>query len=165
MANTNLSAARNAKNDEFYTQYADIQKEVNAYLEYDPDVFKGKTILLPCDDPEWYNFTKFFAQNFERLGLKKLISTSYAIESKNFKTVYQPTLGELKMTIKEIVTKVSDDLAKYPLGWKTELKEFFAKEGKKLYTVRQRKIYQLVILCCAQHKMTSRHIRLLFVLT
>ena len=49
------------------------------------------------------------------------------------------------MTIKEIATKVSDDLAKYPLGWKTELKDFFAKEGKKLYTVRQRKIYQLVI--------------------
>ena len=94
MANTNLSAARNAKNDEFYTQYADIQKEVNAYLEYDPDVFKDKTILLPCDDPEWSNFTKFFAQNFERFGLKKLISTSYAIESKNFKTVYQPTLFE-----------------------------------------------------------------------
>jgi len=83
VANTNLSAAKNAKNDEFYTQYADIQKEVNAYLDYDPDVFRGKTILLPCDDPEWSNFTKFFAQNFEALGLKKLISTSYAVESKN----------------------------------------------------------------------------------
>jgi len=94
MANKNLSAAKNAKNDEFYTQYADIQKEVNAYLEYDPNVFKGKTVLLPCDDPEWSNFTKFFAQNFERFGLKKLISTSYAIESKNIKTLYQPTLFE-----------------------------------------------------------------------
>jgi len=94
MANKNLSAAKSAKNDEFYTQYADIQKEVNAYLEYDADVFRGKTVLLPCDDPEWSNFTKFFAQNFERFGLKKLISTSYAIESKNIKTVYQPTLFE-----------------------------------------------------------------------
>ena len=46
MANTNLSEAKNAKNDEFYTQYADIQKEVNAYIEYNPDVFRGKTILL-----------------------------------------------------------------------------------------------------------------------
>ena len=65
MANENLSKAKIAKNDEFYTQYADIQKEINAYLEYNPDVFRGKTILLPCDDPEWSNFTKFFAQNFE----------------------------------------------------------------------------------------------------
>ena len=75
--NANLSAARSAKNDEFYTQYGDIEAEMNAYVEYNPDVFKGKTILLPCDDPEWSNFTKYFASNFERFGLKKLISTSY----------------------------------------------------------------------------------------
>ncbi|MBQ9295894.1 MAG: DNA methyltransferase [Paludibacteraceae bacterium] len=92
--NANLHAANKAKNDEFYTQYADIQKEVNAYIEYNPDVFRGKTILLPCDDPEWSNFTKFFAQNFEFFGLKKLISTSYAIESKKYKTDWQPTLFE-----------------------------------------------------------------------
>lgn len=94
MANTNLANAKNAKNDEFYTQYADIQKEINAYLDYDPNVFRGKTVLLPCDDPEWSNFTKFFAQNFELLGLKKLISTSYAPESKKYKVPYQPTLLE-----------------------------------------------------------------------
>jgi len=76
--NASLGAAKNAKNDEFYTQYADIEAEMNAYVEYDPDVFRGKTILLPCDDPEWSNFTKYFASNFERFGLKKLISTSYA---------------------------------------------------------------------------------------
>lgn len=92
--NSNLSQAKAAKNDEFYTQYADIQKEVNAYIEYNLDVFRGKTILLPCDDPEWSNFTKFFAQNFEFFGLKKLISTSYAIESKNYKSDWQPTLFE-----------------------------------------------------------------------
>lgn len=91
--NSNLGAAKNAKNDEFYTQYADIQKEVNAYLEYNPNVFRGKTILLPCDDPEWSNFTKFFAQNFEEFGLKKLISTSFAPESKTIKS-WQPTLFE-----------------------------------------------------------------------
>ena len=85
MSNKNLSAAKNAKNDEFYTQYADIQKEINAYLDYNPDVFKGKTVLLPCDDPEWSNFTRFFAQNFETLGLKKLISTSYAPDAKKEK--------------------------------------------------------------------------------
>ena len=94
MANNNLFNAKNAKNDEFYTQYHDIQKEINAYLEYNPDVFKGKTVLLPCDDPEWSNFTKLFAQRFEVLGLKKLISTSYAPESKSYKYPYQPTLFE-----------------------------------------------------------------------
>lgn len=77
-ANANLSAAKTAKNDEFYTQYSDIEAEMNAYVEYNPDVFRGKTVLLPCDDPEWSNFTKYFAANFERFGLKKLISTSYA---------------------------------------------------------------------------------------
>jgi hypothetical protein len=94
MANSNLTNAKTAKNDEFYTQYHDIENEINAYLEYDPNVFENKTILLPCDDPEWSNFTKFFAQNFERLKLKKLISTSYAPESKNLKINYQPTLFE-----------------------------------------------------------------------
>lgn len=94
MPTTKLSEAKNAKNDEFYTQYEDIQREVNAYLEYNPDVFKGKTVLLPCDDPEWSNFTKFFAQNFENFGLKKLISTSFAHESKNFKGEYQLSLFE-----------------------------------------------------------------------
>ena len=82
--NKTLSAAKSAKNDEFYTQYADIQKEINAYLDYDSDTFRGKTVLLPCDDPEWSKFTRFFAENFERLGLKKLISTSYAAASKKF---------------------------------------------------------------------------------
>ncbi len=89
MANSNLTAAKKAKNDEFYTQYHDIEKEINAYLDFNPDVFRGKTLLLPCDDPEWSNFTKFFAQNFERFGLKKLISTSYAAESKPYKGSYQ----------------------------------------------------------------------------
>jgi hypothetical protein len=94
MPNSNLNEAQRAKNDEFYTQYADIEKEIAAYLEFNPDVFRGKTILLPCDDPEWSNFTKYFAQNFERFKLKKLISTSYAVESKTYKGVYQPTLFE-----------------------------------------------------------------------
>lgn len=96
MANRNLTKAKNAKNDEFYTQYQDIEKEINAYLEYNPTVFQDKTILLPCDDPEWSNFTKFFAQNFERFGLKRLISTSYAPESKLYKGAYQPTLFEIE---------------------------------------------------------------------
>ena len=84
MANSDLKAAKSGKNDEFYTQYHDIEIEMNAYLDFNPDVFRGKTILIPCDDPEWSNFTRFFAAKFDELGLKKLISTSYAPESKKF---------------------------------------------------------------------------------
>lgn len=94
MANTNLSKAKNAKQDEFYTQYADIEKEVSAYLEYNPNTFRDKVVLLPCDDPEWSNFTRYFALHFEDLGLKKLISTSYAPESKQLKETPLLTLFE-----------------------------------------------------------------------
>lgn len=94
MANRNLKEAKAAKNDEFYTQYHDIEAEMNAYLEYNAEVFRGKTVLLPCDDPEWSNFTRFFVAKFEELGLKKLISTSFAQESKNYKSDWQPTLFE-----------------------------------------------------------------------
>ena len=68
MANSNLTSAKRAKNDEFYTQYHDIEKEVGAYVEFNPDVFRDKVVFLPCDDPEWSNFTKFFAQNFQAWG-------------------------------------------------------------------------------------------------
>lgn len=79
--NTSLCDAKRAKQDEFYTQYVDIEDEINAYMNYNPDVFRGKTILLPCDDPEQSNFTKFFTLHFRDYGIKKLISTSYAPES------------------------------------------------------------------------------------
>lgn len=102
-----LSEAKKNKNDEFYTRYEDIEAEMNAYVEYNPDVFRDKTILLPCDDPEWSNFTRYFAQNFERFGIKKLISTSYAkgvgnkqitifeLESPNFDADLHETHGKI----------------------------------------------------------------------
>lgn len=90
-SNCKLHKAKNAKNDEFYTQYADIQQEIERYIEYDPNTFRGKTVLLPCDDPEWSNFTKYFAERFEQLGLKKLISTSYAPDSKSFAWNSEPS--------------------------------------------------------------------------
>jgi hypothetical protein len=96
VANQNLGDAKRAKNDEFYTQFHDIEKEMNAYLDFDENVFRDKTVLLPCDDPEWSNFTKYFAQSFERLGLKKLISTSYAPNSKPANLNQQPTLFEIE---------------------------------------------------------------------
>ena len=95
MATEFLAKAKSNKNDEFYTQWVDIESEVQAYLEFDPDVFRGKTVLCPCDDPEWSNFTKFFALHFMEYGLKKLISTSYAPESKASKEDYQISLFEL----------------------------------------------------------------------
>ncbi|ROS73574.1 adenine-specific methyltransferase EcoRI family protein [Cellulomonas sp. PhB143] len=93
--NSSLQAARDTKNDEFYTQWPDIEREINAYLEYDPDVFRGQVILCPCDDPEWSNFAKFFALHFTDFGLKKLISTSYAPDSNPAHFSYEPTLFEL----------------------------------------------------------------------
>lgn len=77
MANSNLTNAKRAKNDEFYTQYGDIQKEIGAYLEYNPDVFRGKVVYCNCDDPYESNFFRYFVLNFQKLGLKKLITTSY----------------------------------------------------------------------------------------
>lgn len=73
MANKNLTNAKNAKNDEFYTMLSDIENE----LKYYRDQFKGKVVLCNCDDPYESNFFKYFAMNFNLLGLKKLISTCY----------------------------------------------------------------------------------------
>lgn len=87
-----LGAAKQAAENEFFTEWPDIEREMNAYLEYNPDIFRGKTILLPCDDPEWSNFTKFFALHFSELGIKKLISTSYAPDSNANGMFYTPTL-------------------------------------------------------------------------
>lgn len=75
--NHTLSSAKVARRDEFYTQYVDIQKEVEAYLEFDPDTFRGKVVYCNCDDPFESNFFKYFAANFNKLGLKKLVTTSY----------------------------------------------------------------------------------------
>jgi len=77
MANKNLNKAKETKNDEFYTQYSDIQKEIEAYLEYNPDVFRGKVVYCNCDDPFESNFFRYFVLNFNKLGLKQLITTSY----------------------------------------------------------------------------------------
>jgi len=77
MPNRNLQLAKAAKNDEFYTQYQDIQKEVEKYVEYNPDVFRGKVVYCNCDDPFESNFFKYLANKFKSYGIKKLITTSY----------------------------------------------------------------------------------------
>ncbi len=73
MANKNLNAAKVAKKDEFYTQFEDIERELQHYWQH----FRGKTVLCNCDDPYESNFFKYFASRFNQLGLKKLICTCY----------------------------------------------------------------------------------------
>ena len=86
--NASLNAARSAKNDEFYTRYEDIDREMEAYLAYDPFLFRGKTVLCPCDDLERSNFTRYFSQNFSILGLTGLAVTSYRRSAPGFQYDY-----------------------------------------------------------------------------
>lgn len=79
--NVNLHKAKKEKNDEFYTQLSDIENEVKYYRNY----FRGKIVLLNCDDPEESMFWTFFAMNFEFLGLKKLISTHFSTTGSSYK--------------------------------------------------------------------------------
>lgn len=81
MGNENFGHSRRTKNDEFYTMYHDVSKEMIAYWNFDNDVFRDKVVLCPADDPEWSVFGKFFADVFEHFGIKKLICTSYAPRS------------------------------------------------------------------------------------
>jgi len=85
MANRNLTAAKNAKNDEFYTQLSDVSDELKHYKEH----FKNKIIFCNCDDPTWSAFWKYFHLNFAVLGLKKLISTHYNKENPTYKMEYK----------------------------------------------------------------------------
>lgn len=80
--NKKLNKAKAAKNDEFYTMYSDIKAEMNAYITHNPKVFRGKTILCPCDDPEESMFARYFVDNFNALGLKKLICTCISQEAR-----------------------------------------------------------------------------------
>lgn len=83
-SNGNLHKAKVNKNDEFYTQLTDIEKELMHYKEH----FKDKIVYCNCDDPEWSNFWKYFHLNFAHLGLKKLIATFYHIGNSVYKMEY-----------------------------------------------------------------------------
>src|SRR4051812_26211437 len=73
----NLKSARRSKNDEFYTQFVDIQKEIEKYLDFNPNTLRNKVVYCNCDDPYESNFFRYFVLNFNKLGLKRLITTSY----------------------------------------------------------------------------------------
>ena len=79
--NSNLHKAKKEKNDEFYTQLSDIERELGNYKGH----FKGKVVFCNCDDPEESNFWNYFALNFEFLGIKKLISTHYEDDKPSYK--------------------------------------------------------------------------------
>lgn len=84
-ANANLHKAKDAKNDEFYTQLTDVSKELMHYKQH----FKDKIVLCNCDDPTWSAFWKYFHLNFAELGLKKLISTHYDKNNPTYKMIYE----------------------------------------------------------------------------
>ena len=114
MANTNkvLNKAGVAKKDEFYTQLTDIEKEMRYYREY----FKDKTVLCNCDDPFESNFFKYFAMNFNSLGLKKLIATCYSTSPIIYTQLSLFDEGDVvavdyqgKKPYKVIITKVEDE--------------------------------------------------------
>lgn len=79
--NENLKKAKKEKNDEFYTQLTDIEKELRHYKKH----FKDKIVFCNCDDPEYSNFWRYFSLNFEELGLKKLIATHYETHKQSYK--------------------------------------------------------------------------------
>lgn len=98
--NANLHNAKTAKNDEFYTQLTDIEKE----MKYYKDFFRGKTVYCNCDDARESNFFKYFSMNFEHLGLKKLICTGYKENGKGVILCYEgDTNGNRKVDDEEIV--------------------------------------------------------------
>lgn len=100
MANANLTNAKKAKNDEFYTQLTDIEKEMRHYKDF----FKGKVVYCNCDDARESNFFKYFSLNFEHLGLKKLISTGFKADGKGVVLIYEGDKnGNRKVDNEEII--------------------------------------------------------------
>lgn len=89
-SNSNLSKAKKEKNDEFYTQLTDIEKELRHYKQH----FKDKVVYCNCDDPEWSNFWIYFSRNFEHLGLKKLISTHFEKDKPSYKLEIQRDINK-----------------------------------------------------------------------
>lgn len=105
--NNNLHAAKTAKNDEFYTLLSDIEKEVNNYKDF----FNGKIVYCNCDDARESNFFKFFSLNFERLGLKKLITTGYKKDGHGVVFVYEGDKNGNRMVDDDevVVTELQSD--------------------------------------------------------
>lgn len=108
MANKNLTSAKSAKKDEFYTQLTDIERELRHYQNH----FRGKTVLCNCDDPYESNFFKYFALRFNQLGLKKLICTCYngsPIQGKELEIEFDDFNSESRKSAYKVeITEVRD---------------------------------------------------------
>lgn len=91
--NKNLHEAKRNKNDEFYTRYEDIEKELKHYKEY----LKGKTVYCPCDDWRWSNFVRYFKDHFKELGIKKLYASNFDIGEGSYKYSYD---GKIETVVK-----------------------------------------------------------------
>lgn len=118
-----LINARKAKNDEFYTQLTDIEKEVGHYKEY----FKGKTVLCNCDDPKESNFFRYFALNFKYLGLKKLITTHFEADKPSYALIVDRDInddGKIDL----------EDAVKIPLKQNYEQGDLFAQSDIKSFS-------------------------------
>ncbi|MDR2733124.1 MAG: adenine-specific methyltransferase EcoRI family protein [Spirochaetota bacterium] len=104
MANMSLSNARRQKVDEFYTQLSDIEKELGHYTKH----FKGKVVFCNCDDPETSNFWYYFIVNFERLGLKKLITTHFELDKPSYMLEYEGGIdarGDKQAVVQKAIIK------------------------------------------------------------
>ena len=96
--NHNLNQAKRAKNDEFYTQITDIERELRHYHEQ----FENKVVFCNCDDPEWSNFWKYFSLNFDYLGLKRLIATHFEPDKPSYKLeIVRGIEGVVKTPLKQ----------------------------------------------------------------
>lgn len=103
--NKNLHAAKNVKNDEFYTQLTDIEKELRHYKHH----FKDKIVFCNCDDPTWSEFWRYFHLNFAELGLKKLISTHFDFNEPTYKLEYEGgNDNDIEVGIKTVLMQNGD---------------------------------------------------------
>lgn len=100
--NGNLHKAKSAKNDEFYTRLTDIEKELKHYINF----FRGKVVFCNCDDHRESNFFKYFSLNFEKLGLKKLITMGYKADGKGVAHIYEGDKNGNKIVDDEEVTTI-----------------------------------------------------------
>lgn len=131
--NENLSKARVNKNDEFYTMYEDIEKEISFYQSR----FKGKIVYCPCDNPNLSNFTKYFKDNFEKLGIKRLVSTCYphgtmeVVDNDGVKTFQLKGDGDFRSEECVKILKESDIVVTNPpFSLFLEMVELLMSEGK-----------------------------------
>ena len=125
MAGGSLDNAKKNKKDEFYTQLCDIENELKHYKEH----FKDKVVFCNCDDPRESNFFKYFIRNFNRLGLKKLITTTY-INSPIANT--DDLFGERNVVYKISINKL-EDINDYDLITDELIDKIIKKRRKKLY--------------------------------